>query len=89
MESYDQYDALNAALNAYDDYPVNLLRSQSFEHELAAYSEALQQQESRLFGDDHETSGIKLLESYDGWSEFMLKLWSSLLFNTGTQSCVI
>lgn len=66
MDSSDQYDVLNAALTAADKYPANLLRSQLFKHDLVAYNEALRQQESRLFEDDPEFSGVKLFEAYDG-----------------------
>lgn len=66
MDSYDQYDALNAALTTADKYPANLLRSQLFKYDLAAYNEALGQQESRLFEDDPEFAGVKLFEAYDG-----------------------
>lgn len=66
MDSYDQYDDLDAALANSNDYPVNLLRSQSFKHDLVAYNEALRQHELRLFDDDPEFSGVKLLEAYDG-----------------------
>lgn len=70
MDSYDQYDVLNAALTAANEYPANLLRSQSFKHDLVAYSEALRQrdldEDSPLFDDDPDFSGVKLFEAYDG-----------------------
>lgn len=78
MDSYDQYDILNAALASANDYPANLLRSQSFEHDLLAYNKALRQQESRLFEDDPEFSGVKLFEAYDGCGKSILQLWSSM-----------
>lgn len=69
MDSYDQYDMLNAALNDAKGFPANLMRSQSFEHDLVAYNQALLEQESRLFLDEPDYSGVKLVESYDGYSE--------------------
>lgn len=66
MDSYDQYDILNEALTAFNDYPSNSLRSHSFKHDLVAYNDALGRQESRLFEDDPDFSGVKLLEAYDG-----------------------
>lgn len=66
MDSYDQYDILNAALIDAKEYPANLVRSQSFKHDLLAYNDALRGQESRLFLDDPNYSGVNLVESYDG-----------------------
>lgn len=66
MDSYDQYDILNDALTASNDYPSNLLRSHSFRHDLVAYNDTLGRQESRLFEDNSEYSGVELLEAYDG-----------------------
>ena len=67
MDSYDEHDNLNAALSAANEYPTNLLRTQSFPHDLEAYNKALEQQEQRLFvDDDPEYCGVKLLEAYDG-----------------------
>lgn len=73
MDSYDQYDILNDALTASNDYPSNLLRSHSFRHDLVAYNEALGQQESRLFEDDPDYSGVELLEAYDGCGKSALE----------------
>lgn len=69
MDSYDQHDMLNAALNDAKGYPANLMRSQSFAHDLVAYNQTLLEQESRLFLDDPDYSGVKLVESYDGCGE--------------------
>lgn len=66
MGSYDQYDALSNAIIASNAYPSNLLRSHSFKHDLMAYNEALGLQESRLFEDEPDFSGVKLFEAYDG-----------------------
>lgn len=74
MDSYDQHDVLNAALVDADEYPVNLLRTHSFKHELLSYNETLQDQEPRLFVDEPDYSGVKLVESYDGCGESKLIL---------------
>lgn len=76
MDSYDQYDILNSALAAANEYPSNILRSHSFEHDLVAYKEALQQQATRLFVSDSERSGLKLFESHDGYGQSALQLRS-------------
>jgi len=65
----DSYDQLNTALIDAKKYPTNLLRSQSFKHDLLAFNDALRVDECRLFLDDPEYpeySGVKLFESYDG-----------------------
>jgi hypothetical protein len=70
MDSYDQYDVLNTALVDAKQYPNNLIRSQSFKHDLLEYNEELRRQESRLFLDHPEYSGVRLIESYDGGGEY-------------------
>lgn len=74
MDSYDQHDVLNAALVYANTYPINLSRSHSFKHELLSYNEALRKQELRLFLDEPDYSGVKLVESYDGCGKLNLIL---------------
>ncbi|KAG8164438.1 hypothetical protein KVR01_006356 [Diaporthe batatas] len=78
MDSYDQHDVLNAALVDANTYPVNLLRSHSFKHELLSYNETLREQEQRLFVDEPDYSGVKLVESYDGCEFGQLKRYRTV-----------
>lgn len=64
MQSIDQFDKLEAACRTPEEYPANLLRTQSFQHSLQSYKKSLQDKRVKLF--HPRTHIVDILEAYDG-----------------------
>jgi hypothetical protein len=65
-EMIDNYDKLQAAGKAADNYPSNLLRSRSFGHTLESYQKRLHDEHTRIFNPDPEYTVVGFLEAFDG-----------------------